>query len=216
MLDNSARVCCSTPTTEILYEPGAYWFWLTFQSQGRKWTELKNVTCCMVCTFSHQNHIGHCHLLQACSNINCVASNEEIMSPELSAGGGNLTRVYANAHLQPICFGVLRQPSLIEPGKRCLHVQGSSNGAIGIVLMSGGCSENCHHCITDIFLDGAAVTAYLLGHQVKIARQNGPQIFRIKFIGKGRRPSDVSEHDGHDTPFLGCREPDFTAAIQVC
>jgi hypothetical protein len=168
----------------------------------------------MVCPLSYQNHIGHSNLLQACGNINRVPRDQKISPAELSSWSRDLTCINANAHLQACCIGILRLPSLIESGERCLHIQRGSNCAIGIILVSDRRPENCHYSVTNIFLYGATMSSYLFGHQIKISHQNSTQIFGIKLISQGCRSGNISEHDGHDPSFLGCREPDF-AAIQV-
>ena len=79
--------------------------------------------------------------------------------------------------------------------------------------MSDGSPENRHYSVTDIFLDGAAVSSYLLGHQVKISHQDGAHIFGVQFIRQGCRASNIGKHDSDDTSFLRRRESDFAAIL---
>src|SRR5260370_8695148 len=111
---------------------------------------------------------GPCPLLRRSRNVNRVAGDEEIPPAELSARASDFTGVNANAHAQACRLRVLCLPSLIEPGKRCLHIQRCSDCPVWIILVRKGRAENCHYRVTDVFLYSPPVPPSLTIHQVNI------------------------------------------------
>ncbi len=107
--------------------------------------------------------------MQASGYIYRVSSDEKILAGGLLAGGCNLARIDADAHLQASGFRVALRTPRIEQVQRCLHVEGGADGAVRIIFVCDWHAKDCHHRIPDVFLNCAAMASYLLRHQVKVA-----------------------------------------------
>ena len=89
-----------------------------------------------------------------------------------------------------------------ELGERVSHLERSPKRAQCIVLVQHRHPEHRHNCITDEFLDRAAVILDDRLHPLEIARQDEPHCFGIELLAERRRTGDVTEQDRHRLPLL--------------
>ena len=74
--------------------------------------------------------------------------------------------------------------------------------ALGIVLVSGGCSEQRHDRVADELLDRSPM-ALELDAQARVVRaEYGTNVLGVELLRRRREPDQVAEEDGDDLPLL--------------
>jgi len=77
-----------------------------------------------------------------------------------------------------------------------------ANGTLGVILVRDRRAEDGHDLIADEFLDDAAVRFDDLAEGREGPEQGGPHDLRIVVTNERRRPHDVGEQHGDQTPLL--------------
>lgn len=90
--------------------------------------------------------------------------------------------------------------SLRQPG---LHLQCSTNGIFGILLVRCGDAKDGDDAIALILHDNAAVLLNGLPHQRMHDIDDHTPVFGVHVLGQGSGADDVAEEDGDDAPLFG-------------
>ena len=103
----------------------------------------------------------------------------------------SLTRVHCDPHLQVRLLG---HP--VADAESC------ADGALRVVLVRHGCTEDGHHGVADELLDRSSVTLELRAQASVIRREQAAHVLGIHLLGARRKADEVAEEDGDDLALL--------------
>ena len=90
----------------------------------------------------------------------------------------------------------------MEDGDRVENAKTGAHSSLGVVAVSDGSTEHCHHGVADELLEHAAVRLDLLARGVVVAAERVADILRIRLVRRRREPLQIDEQHRDELPLL--------------
>src|SRR5262249_5813180 len=115
-------------------------------------------------TRANKNAARRSGLLQACGDVNSIASDEEVAPSSGGAGGHHVACIDSDTYLELRGSRIRGATLFVVAAQSSLHIQRGTDGAHRVAPMRWGDPKHRHDGVADVFLYCAAVAVELVGH----------------------------------------------------
>ena len=135
--------------------------------------------------------------LQAGGDVDCVAGEEALAARRIHVETHeSLAGVDADADLRPLPADARQRVDLVD------QAEAGADGALGVVLVERGNTEDRHHSVTDVLLHDPAVGLDGLAGDGVVAAKEGVDNLSVVALGECGEADQVAEQRGDDAALL--------------
>jgi hypothetical protein len=135
--------------------------------------------------------------LQAGRDVDCIAGEEALATRRIHIETHkSLAGVDADTDLSSLPADARQRVDLVDQAKA------GADGALGVVLVERGNSEDRHHSVTDVLLDDPAVGLDGLSGDGVVAAEEGVDHLSVVALGECGEADQVAEQRSDDAALL--------------